>query len=111
MAQLALDVQTVQQMAVPLLLTAQSIRGERGHWVLLEQVLEHHPWPAPLLTQRPEAHSGLVLQGAPDGRLVQKEDGAQTSWPVVVVVQHPLTQAGFVVQVSVHRPPLPKSTQ
>jgi hypothetical protein len=105
------DEQSTQQMSAPDVLAAHAIAGDKGHWGLLVHVCEHHPWPAPPLTHMPEVHSGFVVQGAPDGKLVQNEMSAHTSCPCCVVVQQSLTQPGFDVQVSAQSPPDPKLTQ
>ncbi len=105
-------VQAGQQVCEPALFAAHHMTtGEFGHCALVVQVSEHHPGPDPPLTHRPLAHSLLSMQGAPRGWLVHAVDGPHTWLPCDVVVQQPLVQLAFEVQVSAQRPPDPKSVQ
>jgi len=78
LAQSLLVLQSVQQMLLPPEFRAHHMRyGEFGHAVSEVHVSEHQPWPAPPLTQRPETHSELTVQGAPRASDVQNDDGEQ----------------------------------
>jgi hypothetical protein len=109
--QSALLVQTTQQMSAPPLFSAHHISGEFGQSRLVEQVLEHQPWPLPPFTHMPELHSLFNVQGEPSARLMQKVDGAQICEPSSLVWQQLLTQSDFWWQLSAHWPPDPKLMQ